>query len=133
MKCRESGFTVIELVVFFVILVVLGAFFWIQKADLESSFDDQQRKTAINAIYYNLKEVFYPQNGHYPSQIDESKLKAIDPELFFDPYGLTFGETDSDYFYEGLNCDNEGRCQDFRLSSEMEKEAKYVRTGSEKE
>ena len=128
---KEDGFTVIELIIFFVILVVLGAFFWIQKVDLESSFDDQLRKTAINSIYYNLTEVYHPENGYYPSEIDSEKLKAIDPDLFIDPYGYTFGETDSDYSYEGLNCDNLGRCQDFRLTSLMEKEATYTRTATE--
>ena len=129
---KESGFTVIELIIFFVILVVLGAFFWIQKVDLESSFDDQSRKTAINSIYYNLTEVYYPKNGYYPSSISPEKLTAIDPELFIDPYGLTFGDPDSDFAYEGINCSNEGRCQDFRLSSNMEKESEYIRTAPSK-
>jgi len=128
---KEDGFTVIELIIFFVILVVLGAFFWIQKVDLESSFDDQQRKTAINSIYYNLTKVYYPENGYYPSELDPEKLTAVDPDLFIDPYGLTFGETDSDYSYEGINCNNKGQCKDFRLTSLMEKEATYTRNAIE--
>ena len=129
---KEAGFTVIELIIFFAILIVLGVFFWIQKVDLESSFDDQLRKTSINSIYYNLTEIYYPENNSYPDILDMDKLTAIDPELFIDPYGFTFGEADSDYSYEGLNCNNEGKCKDFRLSSQMEKESEYIRTAPSK-
>lgn len=130
---KEQGFTVIELVIFFVILVVLGAFFWIQKVELESSFDDQLRKTAINSIYYNLTEIYYPEKGYYPSQLNPDELTAVNPGIFIDPYGLTFGETGSDYSYEGINCNSEDRCQDFNLTSEMEKEATYTRTAAKTE
>jgi len=130
---KEAGFTVIELVIFFVILVVLGAFFWIQKVDLENSFDDQMRKTSINAIYHNLTEIYHAKNGYFPSTINAEKLTAIDPDLLIDPYGIALGEPGSDFSYEGVNCDNKGRCKDFILSSQMEKEATYTRTASSKE
>jgi type II secretory pathway pseudopilin PulG len=123
---NEKGFTVIELIIFFVILVVLAVFFVIQKVDLESSFSDQQRKTAINAIYYSLTEVYQPEHGYYPATITEDTLKGIDPEQLYDSWDVLIGETDSEYRYEGLDCNGDGHCKDFKLTSELEKEDAYV-------
>lgn len=122
---REDGFTVIEIVIFFVILATLAVFFVLQKMDLESSFSDQERKTAINAMNYSLSEVYYAENGYYPSSIGDDTLVGIDPELLFDPWGVMIGESGSDYNYEGLNCDTENHCRGFRLTAKLEKEADY--------
>jgi type II secretory pathway pseudopilin PulG len=123
---REDGFTVVELIIFFVILAVLTVFFVVQKMDLDASYTDQTRKTAINAMYYSLNDVYFKENGHFPLAIDENTLKAIDPELLNDPWGIPIGDPDSDYQYEGLNCDSEGRCQQFKLTADLEKEDDYV-------
>jgi type II secretory pathway pseudopilin PulG len=124
---RQDGFTVIELVIFFVILVVLATFFIIQKFDLDSSYSDQTRKIAINSMYYSLSDVYYKEHGFYPNQIEEDTLKAVDPDLLTDPWGLTIGDPDSEYQYEGLDCDNNGQCQKFKLTADLEKEADYIK------
>jgi len=139
---RQSGFTVIELIVFFAILVTLGVVFVIQKNDLSIRYDDQQRKVAINSMYYGLTEVFYAQHKYYPAEISSDNLKAVDPELFTDPLGFTLNgsaceyedsmgekqtDGDCDYHYEGLDCDGDGKCKGFRLTAILEKEAEYVR------
>ena len=116
----------IELVIFFAILAVLAVFFVLQRMDLEDSFADQERKTAINAMYYSLTEVYYKEHKYYPAQIEEGMLSGIDQDLLFDPWGIMVGESDSDYRYEGLDCTGDGRCKDFRLSSAMDKEDTYV-------
>jgi len=124
---REEGFTAIELVIFIVILVVLAVFFVLQKIDLEATYDDQQRKTSINAMYYSLTEIYHPANGYYPSEVKGDTFKAVDPELLFDPLGIAIFESDSEFSYQGLNCDGEGRCQHFRLTARLEKEDDYVK------
>jgi len=124
---KEEGFTVIELVIFIVILVVLAVFFILQKIDLEATYDDQQRKTSINAMYYSLTEIYHPAHGYYPSEINEDSFKAVDPELLFDPFGIAIFEPDSEFSYQGLGCDGEGKCQQFRLSARLEKEDDYVK------
>jgi len=123
---REEGFTVIELIIFFVILAVLAVFFVLQRMDLDSSFDDQSRKTAINAMYYNLTEVYHKKHGFYPIEITEDNLVGIDPDMLYDPYGLMIGDGDSDYRYEGLNCNKDNQCREFRLTSKLEKEDDYI-------
>lgn len=128
---RSSGFTVIEIIV---VIVFLGAATWLllmQKGNLQASQRDQTRKTAINAMYYNLEEVFYEKNGYYPATIDSKTLRAMDPDLFTDPDGVKLGDTDSNYRYESTNCENE-KCKSYKLSSTMEREATYEKTNRNK-
>lgn len=124
---RESGFTAIEIIVVILFLAVATVLLFIQKGNLEASQRDHTRKTAINAMYFSLEEVFYEKNGYYPSKVDSKTLRSMDPELFADPYGTKIDEEGSEYRYEGLNCDNE-KCKAYKLSATMEKEATYEKT-----
>ena len=140
---KQEGFTVIELVFAFIVLATLAVFFAIQRNDLETAARDQTRKVAINAMYYNLTEVFYAQNEYYPETISRSNLTAMDPTLFTDPDGFTLEGnkciyTDSDgeqatdgycnYHYVATDCNDEGHCQEFKLTADMEAEAEYSRS-----
>ena len=124
---HSKGFTVIELIVVIVIVGVTATLLFIQKNNLAAIQRDDDRKIAINAMYYNLEEVFFEKNGYYPSTIDSKTLRAMDPELFTDPYGIKLGEQDSDYRYEPTGCDNT-KCTGYSLRSPLEKEADYVKT-----
>lgn len=121
---KAQGFTVIEIIVVIVFLGIVTTLLLIQRNNLEAAQRDDKRKTAINAIHFNLEEVFYKQNKYYPAEITSKKLPAMDPALLTDPGGVTIGEADSDYRYEGLNCNND-KCQGYRLTAELEKEAVY--------
>jgi type II secretory pathway pseudopilin PulG len=123
---RSPGFTVIEIIAVIVFLGVATVLLLIQKDTLAATQRDDKRKTAVNAMYYNLEEVFYVQNGYYPSKIDSKTLRAMDPELFTDPTGVKMNEQAANYRYEGSNCDNE-KCKGYKLSSSLEKEAEYVK------
>jgi type II secretory pathway pseudopilin PulG len=144
---RQSGFTVIELLVAFVVLVTLAIFFAVQRHDLDIAARDQTRKTAINAMYYNLTEVFYVQNKYYPETISRNNLTAMDPALFTDPDELTLNGnectyTDIDdnkatdgncnYRYTPSDCNEKGECQKFKLAADMEAEAIYSKSSPEK-
>jgi type II secretory pathway pseudopilin PulG len=144
---KQSGFTVVELIVAFVVLVVLAVFFAIQRNDLETAARDQQRKVAINAFYYDLTEVFYAQNKYYPRTISRDNLKAVDPTLFTDPTDYTLNgdqcvytdfdgaqETDGqcDYHYTASDCNEKGECQAFKLTADMEAEANYTKSSPKK-
>lgn len=138
----EQGFTVIELMIVFVVLVVLAVFFYIQRNDLEVASRDQTRKAAINSMYYALTEDFYKENKYYPRNISRDNLKAVDPSIFTDPDGFTLhGDkctyTDADdqqatdgacnYKYVASQCDNDGKCQAFKLTADLEAEADYTK------
>lgn len=121
---RTQGFTVIEIIVVIVFLGVATTLLFIQRGNLEAAQRDDQRKIAINAIHFNLEEVYYEKNKSYPAEITSKKLPAMDPELLTDPDGVKLGEANSNYRYEGLDCSNDN-CKGYRLTAELEKEAVF--------
>jgi type II secretory pathway pseudopilin PulG len=123
---RAQGFTVIEVIIVVVFLGFAATLLLMQRSDLAASQRDNQRKTAINAMYYNLEEVFHAKNGYYPSKIDSSVLTAMDPALFTDPDDTKMGDTGAEYHYDASNCQN-SQCQSYKLTADMEKEATYTK------
>lgn len=111
-----------------VFVSVAAWLFFSQKSTADAVIRDDQRKISINAMYYNLEEVFYENNGYYPLAIDSKTLRAMDPSLFTDPNGVKFNESTSDYRYEGKECTTENKCKKYRLSGTLELEAEYVKT-----
>ncbi len=89
---RQSGFTVIELIVVIVVLAVAGILVFVQFNKLQTSHEDSHRKAAINAMYYALEEVYYKQHHSYPAQLTPDTLPSVDPALFTDPDGFTLGK-----------------------------------------
>lgn len=126
MNTRSHGFTVIELLVIVLILGAASVLFFIQKSNVEVAARDGQRKTAINAMYYGLEEVFYKANKFYPSSLSETNLPSVDPALFTDPDGAKIGTSESDYRYEGINCADE-KCKSYTLRTTLENEADFIR------
>lgn len=129
---KRKGFTVVELLVVIVLLAVGGWLFFSEKARVNAIQRDASRKIAINAMYFNLEEVFYEKNGYYPATIDSKTLRAMDPALFTDPFTTKLGETDSNYRYTGTNCTTDGKCKSYELRSTMEREDDYVKTNRNK-
>lgn len=125
---RLDGFTVIEVLIFFIILATLAIFFVIQKTDLDSSYADRDRKATVNAIYYNLTEVYKPAHGYYPEKITTDTLTGIDQEILTDDLGRAIDNPESDYSYEGLDCNSKGECKDFILNANLDKEADYEKS-----
>ncbi len=144
---RNHGFTVIELVFIILLLSAASLLFFFQKSNLETANSDERRKIAVNAIYYNLEEVFYTKNGYYPNEINEKNLTAMDPGLLTDTNGVKIDEefdtssldeetkqglTTSDkrlseYRYEPTNCDNTGKCKSYTLRVTLVNEGEYVK------
>ena len=123
---NKSGFTIIELAIVLVFSTLLVILFFVQKANTDAMHRDEQRKEAINAMYYALEEGFFVENGYYPETISEENLKVMDPQLFTDPYGINLGLEGSTYSYEPANCDN-GKCKEYTLRAKLEKEDEYVK------
>ncbi|HWZ66132.1 MAG TPA: type II secretion system protein [Patescibacteria group bacterium] len=123
---RQSGFTVLELIVVVVFLVAAGTIFYVQKRDLQIEKGDSQRKTAINAIYYDLEEVFYFANKAYPEKLLSDQLKGIDPALLIDPNNVAVGDQKSQYHYEPKDC-KDGLCKSYKLWADMVHEPTYTK------
>lgn len=129
---KHKGFTVIEVIVVIVILAVGGWLFFTEKARVNEVQRDAARKVAINAMYYDLEEVFYEKNGYYPNAIDSKTLRAMDPGLFNDPQGVKLNTSGSDYHYDPTDCSTDGKCKGYTLRSSMEHEADYIKTNRNK-
>ena len=128
MKHTQKGFTVVELLVVIVLLAISSWLFFSEKARIDAVQRDSTRKVAINAMYYNLEEVFYEKNRYYPASIDSKTLRAMDPGLFTDPLGIKLGEESADYRYSGKGCTTDGRCTNYELRATMEREADFVKS-----
>lgn len=124
---RTAGFTIVELIAVIIFASIATGILLYQKANIEASQRDEKRKTAINAMYYNLEEVFYDKNNFYPNAIDSKTLRAMDPELFTDPAGRKLGEAESDYRYDPIDCEKD-QCKAYKLRSRLDKEADFVKT-----
>ncbi len=124
---RSNGFTIIELFFALVLIAAIGVIAVIEKNNIDSSNRDRERKTAINAIYYGLKEGYFKENKSYPASISSKNLPYVDPNSFKDPSGVLVGKANSDYHYQATNCTGE-KCQDFTISAKLEKESDYKKS-----
>jgi type II secretory pathway pseudopilin PulG len=124
---HSRGFTVIELIFIVAVLSLASVLFFIQKNNVEVAARDTQRKTAINAMYYGLEEVFYKANNFYPSTIGSVNLTSVDPDLFTDPLGVKIGESTSNYRYEPANC-TDSHCKSYTLRASLENEDDFVKS-----
>lgn len=119
---RNQGFTVIELLTALALSVVVITLLITQKTSIDASLRDKERKTALNSIYYGLKEGYFPQNQAYPISIDKKTLPYTNPDAF-----KTIGDTVYAVRYIGKDC-SEGKCQSFELRVKLEKESVYKKT-----
>ena len=127
MEKTKSGFTILELIIVATFIGLLFLLFFVQKTNLDALGRDEDRKTAINAMYYALEESFYKTNGYYPETISEQNITVIDPALWTDPDGHNLGDPKSSYSYQPANCNN-GKCKEYILKANLEKETTYIKT-----
>ena len=123
---KKSGFTILELVIVSLFASLALVLFFVQKSNMDAMKRDEDRKIAINAMYYALEEGFYTQNKYYPETISESNLTVMDPALFTDPNGVNLGQEGSNYTYTPANCED-GKCKEYTLRAELEKEEAYIK------
>jgi type II secretory pathway pseudopilin PulG len=124
---RTQGFTVIEIIAVVLFLATATVLLFIQRENLTATTRDDKRKISINAMYYNLEEVYFAKNKYYPSTISSDVLTAMDTALFTDPNGNALGTASSNYRYEPTNCDND-KCKSYTLRADLEKEDDYIKT-----
>ena len=126
MNKTSCGFTVIEIIIVIALLGFATVVFFVQKNNIEVAARDEQRKTAINAMYYGLEEVYFKQNASYPRTIDETILPSVDPTLFTDVADVKIGESDSEYRYEPTDC-TDTACKSYTLRTTLENEDDYIK------
>lgn len=126
---RKQGFTVIEIIIVAVFLIIAGVVLFFQIQRVEAEHADAQKKTAINAIHYSLEEYFYPKHEYYPEHIEEGTLPTMDNELLTDPDGAAIGTPESAYRYEPKQC-SDGKCASYSLRALLENEDDFVKSSN---
>lgn len=124
---NASGFTVVETLVTVIFVGILGTAGFSLFEALSMTQRDQDRKVAINTIYYNLEEVVKPKLGAYPRTLTPAQLTAMDRKLLTDPAGVNIGEPGSDYRYEATGCDGGDQCEGYTLWADLEREADFIK------
>lgn len=127
---KQKGFTIIELVAITVATVLVGFVVFTQFNSIQATNRDEKRRTAINSLHYNLEDIFFATNKHYPEQITKDTLSGIDSNILKDPNGVLIGEGDSEYRYEPINCEN-SQCKGYTLRADLEQESDYIKRNTE--
>lgn len=128
---RQSGFTIVELIVVIALFMLAGVIFMVQKSDVDARGNDSSRKQDMNAIYYYLEGVYYPQHKGYPEKLDINQLKGLDPDSLRDPDDRMVGDVNGNYKYEPAGCQN-GLCSSYKLTAELQKEGPFTKTSPQR-
>ncbi|MFO0971176.1 MAG: type II secretion system protein [Candidatus Saccharimonadales bacterium] len=121
----SQGFTIIELLVFIIVITAIAVVGISNIRTLRAQNRDTASKTDINAIYYQL-ESFHEKNGYYPEKVEAASLAGIDPESLKDKNNLEINAAGSTYAYKPAAC-VEAKCKSFELSAQLEKEAPFIK------
>jgi prepilin-type N-terminal cleavage/methylation domain-containing protein len=127
LKQRQSGFTIVELLIVIVIIGILATLVIVTFSGVQQRARDSERKTDINAVAGQL-EAFYASNGYYPPQVDfesatfrDANEIRIDTKAFDDPSdnagdaftaGVAAGGSNPprEYFYQAYQEDGTTAC-----------------------
>lgn len=123
----HRGFTIIELIIFILLLIAIGITAFVQIQDIQASERDNQRKADINAIYYGLEKVFNKENDYYPEVVNTKVLPYVSPDSFKDPNGYEINNRQSNYRYAPSGC-VEGKCEGYTLRTVLQKESDFIKT-----
>jgi len=66
---RQSGFTIVELLIVIVIIGILATLVIVTFSGVQQKARDTERKTDINSVQKQL-EAFYANKGYYPPAVD---------------------------------------------------------------
>lgn len=145
LKQRQSGFTIVELLIVIVIIGILATLVIVTFSGVQQRARDAERKTDINAVAGQL-EAFYASKGFYPPKVDfesttfrEAGEIRIDTKAFADPstaatqtfsagvanspVGSNLGKV---YYYQALNADDTActvaaaQCAKYTVSANLE-------------
>lgn len=91
LKRKQSGFTIVELLIVIVVIGILAAIVYITFTGVQKKGRDAERKTDIHDIYSQV-EVYYAENTKYPS-LDEinsstfrdASLQGLNEDALEDP------------------------------------------------
>ena len=150
LKKRQSGFTIVELLIVIVVIGILATLVIVTFTGIQQKARNSQRQTDINALDSHL-EAYYAQTGSYPSFAvltssgwAGANMKGLDPEALVDPKGgnLQSGSSDATHYgYDakagGAACTDTGtgtaatsNCDSFTLTATLEGGGTYTKSSN---
>jgi len=149
LKQRQSGFTIVELLIVIVIIGILATLVIVTFSGVQQRARDSERKTDINAIAGQLEAV-YAKEGTYPTllQINNATWRSdnefrLDAKAFADPSnptatdlgGAATAGSSATYGYVPSGCTGvppDDSCTGYALSADLEQSgaANYIRTSN---
>jgi len=136
---RESGFTIIELLIVIVVIGILAGLVLNVFTGIQQDARDSERKTDLEAVQAHL-EAYQAKNSKYPTTSDMSaanfiafagtNFKGLDTDALYDPNGD--GQTTLYVYAATPNlCDNSTTdCTGFTLTANLEDGTQDVRTSA---
>lgn len=142
-RTNQSGFTIVELLIFIIIITVLGLLIVTSFSEFKQKDRNQSRQKDIKALQVAV-EGYYAQNGKYPT-LDElnnnewrtRNIKALEESDFQDPQGedsrLTSEPVAKAYSYsakadDDTDCDNKANdCTKYTLTATLEGAEPFVK------
>jgi prepilin-type N-terminal cleavage/methylation domain-containing protein len=98
LKRKQSGFTIVELLIVIVVIGILAALVVTTFAGIQKKARNTERETDIKAVHGQV-EAYFAQNNSYPAlaQLQDgtwrsTNLKGLDSEALKDPKAAATGE-----------------------------------------
>jgi prepilin-type N-terminal cleavage/methylation domain-containing protein len=146
LKKRESGFTIVELLIVIVVIGILAALVITTYSGIQAKARNSKRQTDVQSVQTQV-EAYFAQNGHYPSFADLSSsswlttnMKSMDQGALHDPSasgtGLTVSLTAGSKVYQyaplnsgGTSCESDDTtCATYTLTATLEGGGTYQKT-----
>lgn len=138
LKTKQTGFTIVELLIVIVVIGILAALVITTFNGIQQKGRDTERQTDIKAVHGQLEAAF-AQLGYYPtlaeltnnaSDYRTNNMRGLDEGALVDPSGSTISGTAAtagsrtySYIPSPANCDNaapETYCTGYVLSAGLE-------------
>ena len=99
LKKRNSGFTIVELLIVIVVIGILALLVITTYSGIQAKARNAKRQTDVASVQTQL-EAFFSQNGYYPSLADmnsgtwlSGNMKSLDQNALVDPSNPTQSKT----------------------------------------
>lgn len=122
---RESGFTIVELLIVIVVIGILAGLVLNTFNGIQARGRDTDRKNDIRIIHGQL-EAYQADKGYYPTTANladstwvDQELPGLDAEVLVDPSGGAYA------YAAEANCDNTAdNCDNYTLSADLEEDGR---------
>ena len=144
LKKRQSGFTIVELLIVIVVIGILAALVITTYSGIQAKARNSKRQTDMQATQTQL-EAYFAQNGNYPSYANLSSsswratnMKSLDSGALTDPQasGVSLSQTAGAKVYQyaplnssGTSCEADATtCATYTLTATLEGGGTYTKT-----